>query len=210
MGVRRCCSSRSGQNRGAVLLCSTRRDSIVVFQAARTGGFWAGALAQEAWPPRVVSGYVRPGEGRALQARRVVKAERCGVWRFRQRDRTGQDPGDAKSVAAYVPIAPASASLGHQIHRAVSPRCGACWRGLWAGATSTKMARRTRDKDKREEIESRRAGRERPSAVDVGRGGPILCCTCTGAASTGRERALWLAGVGAPAAKATCATVAGR
>lgn len=112
---------------------------------------------------------MRPGEGRALQARCGGEGgEASGVLDSSVRE-TGQDPGDAKSVAAYVPIAPASANLGHQIHRAVSPRCGACWRGIWAGATSTKMAR---NKDEREEIESRRAGRERPSAVDVGRGGP--------------------------------------
>lgn len=66
---------------------------------------------------------------------------------------TGQDPGDAKSVAAYVPIAPVSANLGHQMDSAVSPVSGARWGGF-GGSVVEIMAR-----GQREEIKNRR---ERP------------------------------------------------
>ncbi|KAF3076661.1 hypothetical protein CFAM422_001063 [Trichoderma lentiforme] len=68
---------------------------------------------------------------------------------------TGQDPGDAKSVAAYVPIAPASANLGHQMDSAVSPVSGARWGGF--GGSVVEIMARGRGK----EIKDRNR-RERP------------------------------------------------
>ncbi|KAK4070246.1 hypothetical protein Trihar35433_4713 [Trichoderma harzianum] len=63
---------------------------------------------------------------------------------------TGQDPGDAKSVAAYVPIAPASANLGHQMDSAVSPVSGARWGGF-GGSVVEIMARGRGKEIKRQE-----------------------------------------------------------
>lgn len=78
---------------------------------------------------------------------------------------TGQDPGDAKSVAAYVPIAPASANLGHQMDSAVSPVSGARWGGF-GGSVVEIMARGRGKEIKRQETEGRgRSGAAKSTAV---------------------------------------------
>lgn len=156
-------SSWPGQSRGAVLLrsamlcllCSSRLCPRL--RRCWTGGFWAGALAQRAWPLRCGVWCVRPAEGRALQARRG--GEGGGrLWR----DRTG--PRGRKvggSVRANCPGV--CQSRPSDSPRSLSPVRSVLAKVWRAGATSTRMARRTRNKDEREEIE--RAGRERPSAV---------------------------------------------
>lgn len=204
MGVRRCCRSES---RGCSALFSSSRLYRARLSTCSDGQPLGGARAQRAWPPRVVSGYVRPGEGRARrggeggEASGVLDRE-TGQYRTGPR---GRKVGG--SVRANCPGV--CQSRPSDSPRSLSPERSVLARAL-GGSDVDEDGAQDQEQDEREEIESRRAGRERPSAVDVGRGGPILCCTCTGAASTGRERALWLAGVGAPAAKATCATVAGR
>lgn len=62
MGVRRCCRSES---RGCSALFSSSRLYRARLSTCSDGQPLGGARAQRAWPPRVVSGYVRPGEGRA-------------------------------------------------------------------------------------------------------------------------------------------------
>ena len=75
------------------------------------------------------SSYSGLGSGRGFGGSRSGSGSGSGSgsmprmgWREREAfGEAGLDPGDAESVAAYVPIAPVSANLGHQTGSAVSP-----------------------------------------------------------------------------------------